>query len=659
MDLMHSSFDVFDTVVTRSVSCPTAVFMLVGQRAPQKKNPVEFCHIRIQAERGAEKLAKGGQATLAEIYRELGRLTGWCEVDLLALQQRELEIERLVIHAVPEILLEIAAARRPGSPILFISDMYLPREEIIALLTRSGAWNEGDRLYVSCEWGSSKRAGELFHRVLDQERLKAAQLVHTGDNEIGDHRIPQKLGICARLVEPAALNPYEQILDRYNEQTVGVSALLSGTARVARVQAPSSNDHARGLQVVACSVAAPVLTAFAGWVLQEAARRGIRRLYFVSRDGYVIKDFAQRLAATMESAPEIRYLYGSRQAWRSVSMTHAGQEDFSSAFEATASVSVNAVFERLGTTPSIAEDLLGLWNYAPSEWARTLSPAELEKLKAYFDANVEIRNRIATAVSSRRDAALAYLKQEGLFDDDSWALVDLGWHGSLQTSLSALLREQGSSCPLGLYFGLRSRGSKGPADAECAAFAFDIDREGGEVPVPDLLYVMESFCTAPHGTCTRYQFLEGHYHPEFRAGHEAELAEWGLKTVHEAYERYRELLSVELLSKINWKHFKIPAIELLRKFSVNPGLNEARAWGRFPYENDQNAAPTSPLALPKSADPRSLLHCMKIGATPHSFIEWEGGSWSQTGPLAQWLLRATCMVGQAKSKLGRFIKGQS
>jgi hypothetical protein len=411
-----------------------------------------------------------------------------------------------------------------------------------------------------------------------------------------------------------------------------------------------------GLQTVACSVAAPVLTAFAGWVLQEAARRGMRRLYFVARDGYVIKKFAEHIASTMDAPPELRYLYGSRQAWRSVSLDGTCVGDLAWAFEATESVSLHAVFERLGTTPSIAQEELLSWGYPTSEWSRALTATELKVLLMRFESSGVLHQRLSEAVSPQRAAALAYLKDEGLFDEMPWAIVDLGWHGTLQSSLSRLLAARGGRCPLGLYFGLCSRGSRGLADSECAAFAFDLDRDDAEIPVPDLVYLMESFCTAPHGTCTGYEAEDGRYRPVFRKSHGNELDQWGLGAVHEAYTNYLDVLAVEFFRNCDWKELKAPLFELLREFSLKPGIKEARAWGRFPYENDQNASSTSPLAEAKTADLRSLFFCMKIGEAPHAFIEWQGGAWCQTRPFDRALLNAACNLGRVKKYLGTFLK---
>ena len=46
-----------------------------------------------------------------------------------------------------------------------------------------------------------------------------------------------------------------------------------------------ASNHARALRDVALGVVAPTSIAFTLWILEDAAHRGIRRLYFLSRDG--------------------------------------------------------------------------------------------------------------------------------------------------------------------------------------------------------------------------------------------------------------------------------------------------------------------------------------------------------------------------------------
>ena len=40
---------------------------------------------------------------------------------------------------------------------------------------------------------------------------------------------------------------------------------------------------------------APILTYYVWWILQEAEKRQIKRLYFLARDGLILKEIAEEL----------------------------------------------------------------------------------------------------------------------------------------------------------------------------------------------------------------------------------------------------------------------------------------------------------------------------------------------------------------------------
>lgn len=203
------------------------------------------------------------------------------------------------------------------------------------------------------------------------------------------------------------------------------------------------------------NVIAPFLIAYVGWVLQESRRIGVNRLYFVARDGQIIYRLAQHLSAGA-SAPELRYLYGSRRAWLLPSVSEADQ-----------------TWRRLVVTPAQSNNLtdicgrLGLEG-AEVDWVATfvdLSDAEaglpltLEQANALLDRLLqvtEVRALLMARITASRVLANAYFEQEGLFDGTKWALVDAGWSLNCQAALKRIFTESEHSDlePCGFYIGL-------------------------------------------------------------------------------------------------------------------------------------------------------------------------------------------------------------
>ena len=221
----------------------------------------------------------------------------------------------------------------------------------------------------------------------------------------------------------------------------------------------------------ACWALAPAVGAFSQWVLGRALKDGVRRLYFLSRDGWHFYHMAQRLCRAWGLPVECRYLYGSRYAWR-LPLYHTDHRRALSQLES-------------GRTPPTAEGVLRQAGLSPEERAgvlgelavsgkRPLSPGErralFQKLKACprFLFLMDRNSRQALP------GLAGYLRQEGLLEGIPWALVDSGWMGSIQETLAQALALLGAAQgPRGYYWGLY----RAPQLGRWACYSFSPGRE--------------------------------------------------------------------------------------------------------------------------------------------------------------------------------------
>lgn len=58
-------------------------------------------------------------------------------------------------------------------------------------------------IYVSSEYGKTKRSGNLFRTVLEHEEVEASKILHIGDNLISDYLMPKKCGMKSFLYRRA------------------------------------------------------------------------------------------------------------------------------------------------------------------------------------------------------------------------------------------------------------------------------------------------------------------------------------------------------------------------------------------------------------------------------------------------------------------------
>ncbi|HEV2473628.1 MAG TPA: HAD family hydrolase, partial [Chthonomonadales bacterium] len=323
MSMKVHSFDVFDTCVSRHLAYPRDLFYALGlELCPSDLSSDErdafakrFRRLRIRAEKQAYRSARPRQgATLSDIYRHFEPPPGLV-LPNAAILAAEVELERRNIYAVPEILAELQRLRSEGKRLIFVSDMYLPASILSPLLVDLGVKRDGENLYVSCDAGLSKHSGRLYAHVLKQENLEPVDVLHVGDNAWADVRMPETLGITARRFQAATLTPHERSIAGGKVSTSIQSSTLAAFSRQSRLAAwEQDGGAAMPLDDAIHTYITPLLISYVAWVLEQARGSGIKRLYFVARDGEVMHKIASRLQGS-DPGIELRYLYGSRRAW--------------------------------------------------------------------------------------------------------------------------------------------------------------------------------------------------------------------------------------------------------------------------------------------------------------------------------------------------------
>lgn len=272
-------------------------------------------------------------------------------------------------------------------------------------------------------------------------------------------------------------------------------------------------------------VIAPILVDYVEWVLEKTQSRGIQRLYFLARDGHILKEIAEHICDKRQLSVSCRYLYCSRYALRTASYPLLSQEEvLSMVGEGCVRCTPRVLLERSHLTEDqvrqVAEccgcnDLDALLQ----ESERRSFIEKLKKTPLFWES-------LQQESQKAHDNAMAYFEQEGLLTGDV-AIVDSGWSGSMQRSLGQLLRSKGFAGHLdGFYFGMY-QSPKGVEDGSYHTFYFN--RQG---KLSDKAWfnnnVFECMLAAPHGMTVGYKEKEGQMVPllrEKRAVEELALVE--------------------------------------------------------------------------------------------------------------------------------------
>lgn len=316
------SFDVFDTLITRKTAVPEGIFAVMQSelgREEYEAIPVSirnnFYRLRIAAEMMARySYQRNGieDVTLEQIYDVLavrGELSGEQQRQLLCL---ECDIEYRECISIEKNVIQIKKLLSNGEKVILISDMYLPQKQIYKMLEKADPVLTELQLYVSGDCKKRKHTGAIYEFAMEQSHFIGAECIHTGDNEKTDIAAAEKAGFHARLSWFPDLLPIEKKLLEQAPGNVWLNRVI-GCSRRARLYLGEAMSQKNAV-LIGTSVGGIILSAYMQWVIRSTLARGIKRLYFIAPDGYVLKRIADILIRKSGIAIDTYYSNGNSYA---------------------------------------------------------------------------------------------------------------------------------------------------------------------------------------------------------------------------------------------------------------------------------------------------------------------------------------------------------
>lgn len=633
-----SSFDVFDTVLTRLVGEPTSLFWLLGSRAITQGNwphSIEsFVLARIAAERTVRIRSHPHEVTLSAIYTEIAFRYGLSTDTIVACSVLEVDLETAVLRAIPETTDIVKMNREADCEIIFISDTYFPLVNVRRWLIDCGVATDSDKIVTSSEVGLTKLSGMLFDYLLEKRSSKSAWL-HLGDNKISDVVMPRSRNIQAEEWKGSKLNRYENILQEHSTATSGLAALLAGASRWVRLSHNSKACEENTMRTLAAGVAGPILWAFVTWVIKSAQKDGLRRLWFTARDGQIMLKIAKIIAPTLGADLEMGYLYASRQSLHLAGLHQIDERALSWLTGGAGVVTAAALLQRVALDVDDVREIL-LQYGIPTEGKIGWEYAT--QLRAFFsDANV--RNRILAISAQRRREMRSYFEACGVIGGECCGLVDIGWRGNVLKSLFDVVGSLDASRHKYYYFGLFGRPAEAP-DGSMSAYCFDASRRpplGLGFDIPCITSVMEIFCQADHPQVLHVQEINGEFVPIYQNDPPRIPSLWSIPYFQECVVSFAEAVRGELAHDVEAD--LRPAIEsLLRKLIESPERCEAVVLGNNPFVDDQAGTTAQRFAKPYTY--KDLYATARDGHLPfHALAWWEQGALNVTPKSLRRLLK--------------------
>ena len=277
------SFDIFDTLILRPVRQPADIFRLMES----KLSCPGFYNIRKNAEQKAREAARfhygNTEVKLSDIWREVERRTG---IPADRGMEAELEYEMRYCFANPYMKKVFDILIEQGKTVIIVSDMYLPSEAMSRLLEHVG-YEGYERLYISCEYHTSKRSGGLWEYVkrdYDEKRI-----IHVGDNTDSDIQSAQRAGLVTRF--------YQNVHDMGNRyRTDGLSRLIeSAYCGLVNVKLHSDANIYSPCYEYGYIYGGLYVFGFCQWIHRRAQEEGVEKIIFLSDNGAIFQKLFSEL----------------------------------------------------------------------------------------------------------------------------------------------------------------------------------------------------------------------------------------------------------------------------------------------------------------------------------------------------------------------------
>lgn len=426
------SFDIFDTLLKRKVNNPNDVFNLM-QRAVQDKIS-NFAQKRIHAESQARSKNNSKEITLDSIY---DCMHGTSIEQKEQLKKLELKFEANILVPNKEMIDLFNLCKQANKQIYIISDMYLPLQFIEKILKKNNITGY-KKIYLSSNEKLTKRSGQIFDLYLKENSFKAEKCIHIGDSWHSDYKIPKSKGISAIHIPRNTIFSNSDILkEQYLNNFIRLNIYNKS------VQDPYYKFGYKKF--------GQFLWGYVKWLHKNFQDANIEKVFFFSRDGYIMKQAYDLLYGELQDNIKVKYLEVSRRSLRvPILWLNSDFESYINMISPSRLVTIQSIFDGAGLDINNYLDLLQKYGFTVhSDFDRNTILQNVQLKNLYSEVLPDIVSKSKEEYKYLRE----YLEQQHV--NGKFAMVDIGWGGSMERYLTQTLNTLGISNDIyGFYIGV-------------------------------------------------------------------------------------------------------------------------------------------------------------------------------------------------------------
>lgn len=427
------SFDVFDTLVTRTCATPSDAFLFLALEPPFRALGLTPADVRAHRHAAEQEVRHArfsvsrtdAEVRLSEIHTALARRLGFADGTPLA--AAELAAERRLLRANPRVCAWLDEARRMAKRVLAISDTWYSAAEIHGLLQHAGIDIAISDIVTSADHRASKQEGSLFTITQRLVGAEPATWLHIGDHPVSDEQAPRHHGISA------ILHPFDGARD-----TPVAAPSLSHSLRRGLVVAVRHRPQQTAWRIGYRSLG-PLLLGFAQWIGQQAREHRAKRVVFLLRDGLLFERICRTTGVLPEGVQSVM-MPSSRRAALLPALLSDPEWALPQLLAGVGERPIREYLDRLGVPAySFADSLARVGVPDLEQLADARLPDDNAIVRRLFTAP-DVVKALAIVAARERDALLLALQRAGLREKSPSLLVDLGWNGTIQKALHRVVK---------------------------------------------------------------------------------------------------------------------------------------------------------------------------------------------------------------------------
>lgn len=404
------SFDIFDTLITRTFLRPIDIFYELACRLIKDGiidcHPKKFQEDRIIAEQKAREASNLEDINFNDIYEYM---YNYSNIELLKLY--EIEMELLSTSPIVENINLVKKLIDIGKKVIIVSDMYHSKDTIMKLLKKNNIFICKNNIYISSEYGLTKRTGNLFHKICEINNFSYDGILHIGNDWKADCVGANKAGLKYVYYKNWKNNNFEK------SSNLDISSL--GVSRAERLKSNSGL-----LNQLSVNCISPLLYDYVSFIIKKSVENNFKELIFLSRDGQIFYKIAKKIISEKKIDINLKYIQASRKLLAYPSINSFDINNLNWLIKDSENNFVSDIVDRLE---------LGEFNDILMDFFGGNIEVGVKDLIYFIDnfKNTEIEKYIIAKALFYRKNLINYMKLSGV-KFDNIVIVDIGWRLNMQ-----------------------------------------------------------------------------------------------------------------------------------------------------------------------------------------------------------------------------------